>query len=83
MSRTIDVYSTNKEWHVNAETGTLLRRRSGDERTAVNVNRRHSKEKWKSKGKKGGRERERGTEREFGKLPEHCEFKTSVRLFET
>lgn len=64
MSRTIDVYSTNKVWHVNAETGTLLRRRSGDERTAVNVNRRHSKEKWKSKGKKGGRERERGTERE-------------------
>lgn len=80
MSRTIDIYSTNKVWHVNVETGTLLRRRSGDERTAVNVNRRHSKEKWKSKGKKGeGRERER----EFGKLPEHCEFKTSVRLFET
>lgn len=81
MSRTIDVYSTNKAWHVNAETGTLLRRRSEDERSAVNVNRRHSKEKWKSKGAKKGREKER--EREFEKLPEHCEFKTSVRLFET
>lgn len=36
------------------------------------------------RGKKGeGREKEGQREREFGKLPEHCEFKTSVRLFET